>query len=89
MHRVRIGIIGLASVFLLVVLAAALYSLFGEPRPVGPGNASAAIVNQSDAPREPLAELGVTPGAIQGDGNSAAQAALAPAPSSGSPPPRH
>ena len=48
MPRVRIGLTGLACVFLLVLIAAAL---FGNHR-----------VARHLAPEEPLAELGVTPG---------------------------
>jgi len=65
MQRVRIGIIGLAAVFLLVILAAALYALFGNgPHGAVPGEPGLASVdaNGSGGPREPLAELGVTPG---------------------------
>ena len=49
MPRVRIGLTGLACVFLLVLIAAAL---FGNQR----------VVRRA-APEEPLAELGVAPGA--------------------------
>jgi hypothetical protein len=48
MPRVRIGLTGLACVFLLVLIAAAL---FGNQRVV-----------RRVAPEEPLAELGVAPG---------------------------
>jgi hypothetical protein len=48
MPRVRIGLTGLACVFLLVLIAAAL---FGNQR-----------VARRVAPEEPLAELGVAPG---------------------------
>jgi hypothetical protein len=48
MPRVRIGLTGLACVFLLVLIAAAL---FGNQRAV-----------RRVAPEEPLAELGVAPG---------------------------
>jgi hypothetical protein len=48
MPRVRIGLTGLACVFLLVLIAAAL---FGNQR-----------VTRRVLPEEPLAELGVTPG---------------------------
>lgn len=59
MQRVRVGITGLAAVFLLTLLAASLLSLFGQDRGgVGRG----APGNASEAPREPLAELGVAPG---------------------------
>jgi hypothetical protein len=48
MPRVRIGLTGLACVFLLVLIAAAL---FGNQR-----------AGRRAAPEEPLAELGVAPG---------------------------
>jgi hypothetical protein len=89
MQRVRIGLTGLAAVFLLVLLAAAFFGLVSNegsvktdstgnvvtvaPPPPG-GNAS-----QSSQPKEPLAELGVTPGgapeAIRNDSVPAAATA--------------
>jgi hypothetical protein len=48
MPRVRIGLTGLACVFLLVLIAAALFGNQRVARPV--------------VPEEPLAELGVAPG---------------------------
>ena len=58
MHRVRIGLTGLAFVFLLVLLGAAV-SRWGaeEPSP----NVTAEV-NADAEPNEPLAELGVAPG---------------------------
>lgn len=58
MQRVRIGLTGLAFVFLLVLLGAAV-SRWGAEEP-GPANAAAMNVVQE--PNEPLAELGVAPG---------------------------
>lgn len=69
MQRVRIGLTGLASVFLLVVFAAAFFGLASnetvidtdaagnvvEVRPLDP------VANMGQ-PAEPLAELGVAPG---------------------------
>jgi hypothetical protein len=58
MHRVRVGLIGLAWVFLLVMLATAFLHVAGGGRaPKG----SMALANDA-APSEPLAELGVAPG---------------------------
>jgi hypothetical protein len=61
MQRVRVGLTGLACVFLLVQLAASLFGLAGEgpedPVPTDMANNAVAA-----APREPLAELGVAPG---------------------------
>lgn len=60
MHRVRIGITGLAVVFLIVLLAAAIVGFRSKDK-AGSGNVSAAS-NESDAPADPLAQLGVAPG---------------------------
>lgn len=60
MQRVRIGLTGLAFVFLLVALGAAV-SRWGED----PAATNAAIANRlaaDEEPTEPLAELGVAPG---------------------------
>lgn len=60
MQRVRIGLTGLAFVFLLVLLGAAV-SRWGEDES-GP-NAMAEVNAEAEAePNEPLAELGVAPG---------------------------
>ncbi|MFW2828618.1 hypothetical protein [Sphingomonas sp. ID0503] len=58
MQRVRIGLTGLAIVFLLVVLAAAVINALGEDED---GNNAANAAAVSD-PKEPLAELGIAPG---------------------------
>jgi hypothetical protein len=58
MQRVRIGLTGLAFVFLLVLLGAAI-SRWGEESPDGN---MVAEVNAEAEPTEPLAELGVAPG---------------------------
>ncbi|HWI87013.1 MAG TPA: hypothetical protein VNT42_11920 [Sphingomonas sp.] len=58
MHRVRVGLIGLAWVFLLVMLATTFLHVAGGDR--GTGNGAAAL--NAAAPSEPLAELGVAPG---------------------------
>ena len=58
MHRVRVGALGLAGVFLLVMLATAF--LRGAS---GPDNATMRAGNGiATAPAEPLAQLGVAPG---------------------------
>ena len=82
MQRVRIGLTGLAFVFVLVLLAAVFSSpsseeritanLIEQQRGAGAGEAD----NQS-APKEPLAELGVAPGNV--DSNEAQAGAAAPA----------
>jgi len=59
MQRVRVGLTGLACVFLLVMLATALLRL---------ADSDDAAINQASlsvnttAPAEPLAQLGVAPG---------------------------
>ena len=58
MQRVRIGLTGLAFVFLLVLLGAAV-SRWGED--AADAN-NVAAVNSDAEPNEPLAELGVAPG---------------------------
>ena len=58
MQRVRIGLTGLAFVFLLVLLGAAV-SRWGQE---APNPNAAAQANVDVEPNEPLAELGVAPG---------------------------
>lgn len=60
MQRIRIGLTGLAFVFLLVLLGAAISRNADD----NPANLS---VNNAAEPNEPLAELGVAPG--QGGAN--------------------
>ena len=55
MQRIRIGLTGLAFVFLLVLLGTAISRSGDDER------ANVAAVNTSE-PNEPLAELGVAPG---------------------------
>jgi hypothetical protein len=68
MQRVRIGLTGLACVFLLVLLAAAFFGIarheadLNAPPPATAPASDASAAN--DAPRDPLAELGVAPGNI-------------------------
>lgn len=80
MQRVRIGLTGLAFVFVLVLLAAVFGSVSDE-QPItpnslqqqrsAPGNEAAATAAEEEAqPKEPLAELGVAPG--NADSNSLA-----------------
>jgi hypothetical protein len=59
MQRVRIGLTGLAFVFLLVLLGAAItrWSISDTE-----SNGAALAVNNEAEPNEPLAELGVAPG---------------------------
>lgn len=75
MQRVRIGLTGLAFVFILVLLGA-IFSRASEEEPITAnlidrdmtgGNRAEA---EASAPKEPLAELGVVPGNV--DENAAA-----------------
>ena len=91
MPRVRIGLTGLACVFLLVLIAAALFgnqrairrSLPEEPLAelgVTPGGAPAAKpAPAKPVPQEPLAQLGVAPGAHPPPARPAAPIATPPA----------
>lgn len=73
MQRVRIGLTGLAFVFVLVLLAAIFINPSDEEpitantieQGMGPGsNAAAAEIAEEAVPKEPLAELGVAPGNV-------------------------
>jgi hypothetical protein len=82
MQRVRIGLTGLAFVFVAVLLAAALTSTPSAepeltPNSVEHQGGSLQNMPSTPAPSDPLAELGVAPG--KADANSV-QAAPAPAP---------
>ena len=57
-HRLRVGLIGLASVFLLVMLATVFVHMAGGDQP----DANAAAAANAAGPSDPLAELGVAPG---------------------------
>ncbi|MES2097760.1 MAG: hypothetical protein V4459_13465 [Pseudomonadota bacterium] len=74
MQRVKVGVIGLGTILLLIVLAAMVFSVVSRERPgtaIGAANASVAAnltmsngAGPSDAPTsEPLVELGVAPAA--------------------------
>lgn len=79
MQRVRIGLTGLAFVFVLVLLAAVFTSPSSE-EPITAnsieqqinGAAMPADGNAQEEPKEPLAELGVAPG--NADSNEAGAA---------------
>lgn len=84
MQRVRIGLTGLAFVFVLVLLAA-IFTSPSEEQPITANmieqqlRPGAGPVNELAAePKEPLAELGVAPGNADsntGSGGGAPQAA--------------
>ena len=68
MQRVRIGLTGLAFVFVLVLLGAVFRSASNE-EPLTPNSVehqlnqgAASVTDQRAQPAEPLAELGVAPG---------------------------
>jgi hypothetical protein len=65
-QRIRIGLTGLAFAFLLVLLGSAI------SRSSGDGHANAAQQAATNEPSEPLAELGVAPGAQDTGNNSSA-----------------
>lgn len=83
MQRVRIGLTGLAFVFVLVLLAA-IFTRPSEEAPITPNTieqqfAPGAGANAANAePKEPLAELGVAPG--NDDSSNEAIKAAPPAP---------
>ena len=79
MQRVRIGLTGLAFVFLLVLLGAVFTSQSNEA-PITPnlietqlsgGNRTATPASNQSEPKEPLAELGVAPGNADDDNMTA------------------
>lgn len=69
MQRVRIGLTGLAFIFVLVLLAA-VFSSPSDEAPITPNslqqqvsaNGAATAAAEEAEPKEPLAELGVAPG---------------------------
>ena len=63
-QRIRIGLTGLAFAFLLVLLGSII------SRSSRDGNANSAQQATTNQPSEPLAELGVAPGASQDNNNS-------------------
>lgn len=62
MQRVRIGLTGLGFVFVAVLLATALTGAPEDEAPVAANGAVPVDNGQAEAPKEPLAELGVAPG---------------------------
>jgi hypothetical protein len=78
MQRVRIGLTGLACVFLLVLLGAIFVKFVrdGEAarqsESVIAGSSGPAAAPTVEAPTEPLAELGITPGNVPDNGQAAA-----------------
>ena len=72
MQRVRIGLTGLAFVFVLVLLAAIFINPSDEEpitantieQGMGPDSNAPAEIAEEAVPKEPLAELGVAPGNV-------------------------
>jgi hypothetical protein len=86
MQRVRIGLTGLAFVFVLVLLAAIFVRPTNEPtitpnlsEEMANGIAPAPPENVVSEPKEPLAELGVAPGNAEDDNKAANAPGAAPA----------
>jgi hypothetical protein len=65
MQRIRVGLTGLGAVILLIVLATALFSRIGGSVN-SPGN-SAVTAAKPASSDEPLADLGVAPGAPENE----------------------
>ena len=71
-QRIRIGLTGLAFAFLLVLLGSIISK---TSRDSAGGETKAGTVAGDEAPSEPLAELGVAPGAGELANNSSNSAA--------------
>lgn len=65
-QRIRIGLTGLAFAFLLVLLGSVISRSREDDAPPPAANAQA----NAEEPNEPLAELGVAPGASDTDNSS-------------------
>lgn len=70
-QRIRIGLTGLAFAFLLVLLGSIISH---SSRDETANSVTQASANEADEPNEPLAELGVAPGASAPDANNSADA---------------
>lgn len=67
-QRVKVGLIGLAAIVLLIVVASAIIGSASRERPIGTAGAAQpavvanmAVVNDATPSAEPMAELGVAP----------------------------
>ena len=69
MQRVRVGLTGLAVVLLIIALAAAVFRRVDDQAGTSSANNSAQVLPPSID--EPLAELGVAPGAAEEDAQNA------------------
>ncbi len=78
MQRVRIGLTGLAFVFVLVLLAA-VFTRASDEEPITANGIEQAAVDAAStpanatAPSEPLAELGVAPGKVAADNKATSE----------------
>ncbi|HEX8418433.1 MAG TPA: hypothetical protein VF638_00295 [Sphingomonas sp.] len=81
-QRVKVGMVGLAAVILLIVLASAILGTATRERPIGAAGsaredvvANIASINAADAAStgEPLAELGITPSTSESNSHAAAR----------------
>lgn len=78
MQRVRIGLTGLACVFLLVLLGAIFVKFVRDGEAARQSDVALTTSGgipapaQADSPREPLAELGITPGNVPQSGTNTA-----------------
>lgn len=64
-QRIRIGLTGLAFVFLLVMIGAAITRWSAEPNA-----ANALAANADSVPNDPLAEIGAAPGESSAAGDN-------------------
>lgn len=65
-RRIRVGLTGLAGILLLIGLTSAVLERISPRTPEPVASATGAPGNAKDAPKdEPLAELGVAPGAAE------------------------
>ena len=72
MQRIRIGLTGLAFVFLLVLLGTAISRSTEDPSQPSPSQNQLA---NEESPSEPLAEIGAAPGMKQGNETASAEPA--------------
>jgi hypothetical protein len=79
MQRVRIGLTGLACVFLLVLLGAIFVKFVRDGEAARQSEVSIVdsdgmpVAPAPPSPKEPLAELGITPGNVPESGANSAQ----------------
>ena len=74
-QRIRIGLTGLAFVFLLVLLGTAISRSTEDPTAPSPAQNQ---LTSEEEPSEPLAEIGAAPGMTQSNETQAAEPAKEP-----------